>query len=309
MSSRAVHHADRDRRDRGDGPGSRGRPARRPRCRTTASSAEYLFDLASGASVPNTARVRRSGRPPCATCRHPTGPARRSPCAAAPRPRPATGSSCPTSILAGQAVGDRRRRGQGLRGDAERLPLPLEHRQRVLRDRVLLRLAQLRLRPVAARRASSPPVSSSSCSRGSCGVTANQWVNVASVVDGAAGTASLYIDGVRIAHGSVGATPAERRRPVAEHHRPRAVARPALPGRALVLPRVRPGAVGGRGRRRSRRPTPRCTPPSCRRRRRRSSPRSTSPIARPRRHRPAHLERPGHLDLEQPRGRRRPAAS
>ncbi len=44
---------------------------------------------------------------------------------------------------------------------------------------------------------------------GSCGVTANRWVNVTSVVDGAAGTASLYIDGVRVAHGSVAATPAD----------------------------------------------------------------------------------------------------
>lgn len=44
---------------------------------------------------------------------------------------------------------------------------------------------------------------------GSCGLTANTWVNVTSVVDGAAGTASLYIDGVRVAHGSVGATPAD----------------------------------------------------------------------------------------------------
>ena len=43
---------------------------------------------------------------------------------------------------------------------------------------------------------------------GSCGVTANQWVNVTSVLDGAAGTASLYIDGVRTAHGSVDFTPA-----------------------------------------------------------------------------------------------------
>ncbi|KQZ85107.1 hypothetical protein ASD56_01695 [Microbacterium sp. Root166] len=44
---------------------------------------------------------------------------------------------------------------------------------------------------------------------GSCGVTANQWVNVTSVVDGATGTASLYIDGVRVAQGSVAATPAD----------------------------------------------------------------------------------------------------
>lgn len=44
---------------------------------------------------------------------------------------------------------------------------------------------------------------------GACGLTANTWVNVASVVDGAAGTASLYLDGVRIAHGAVGATPAD----------------------------------------------------------------------------------------------------
>lgn len=44
---------------------------------------------------------------------------------------------------------------------------------------------------------------------GSCGLTANTWVNVTSVVDGAAGTASLYINGVRAAHGNVGATPAD----------------------------------------------------------------------------------------------------
>ena len=43
---------------------------------------------------------------------------------------------------------------------------------------------------------------------GSCGVTANQWVNVTTVLDGAAGTASLYINGVRTAHGDVGFTPA-----------------------------------------------------------------------------------------------------
>lgn len=43
---------------------------------------------------------------------------------------------------------------------------------------------------------------------GSCGVTANQWVNVTSVIDGTAGTASLYINGVRTAHGTVGFTPA-----------------------------------------------------------------------------------------------------
>nr|BFF10140.1 hypothetical protein GCM10025699_14430 [Microbacterium flavescens] len=44
---------------------------------------------------------------------------------------------------------------------------------------------------------------------GSCGLTANTWVNVTSVVDGAAGTASLYINGARVGHGSVGATPAD----------------------------------------------------------------------------------------------------
>jgi GH43 family beta-xylosidase len=44
---------------------------------------------------------------------------------------------------------------------------------------------------------------------GSCGVAANQWVNVTSVLDGAARTGSLYIDGVRVAHGSVAATPAD----------------------------------------------------------------------------------------------------
>ncbi|MCW3493422.1 family 43 glycosylhydrolase [Microbacterium sp. SSM24] len=42
---------------------------------------------------------------------------------------------------------------------------------------------------------------------GSCGLTANTWVNVTTVVDGAAGTASLFIDGVRTAHGAIGATP------------------------------------------------------------------------------------------------------
>jgi GH43 family beta-xylosidase len=44
---------------------------------------------------------------------------------------------------------------------------------------------------------------------GSCGVTANQWVNVTSVVDGAAGTASLYLDGVRVANGAIDRTPAD----------------------------------------------------------------------------------------------------
>ncbi|MDY0908612.1 LamG-like jellyroll fold domain-containing protein [Microbacterium sp. CFBP9034] len=44
---------------------------------------------------------------------------------------------------------------------------------------------------------------------GSCGITANQWVNVASVVDGAAGTASLYIDGTRVAHGPMEFSPAD----------------------------------------------------------------------------------------------------
>lgn len=44
---------------------------------------------------------------------------------------------------------------------------------------------------------------------GSCGVTANQWVNVTSVIDGAAGTASLYINGVRTAQGNVAYTPAD----------------------------------------------------------------------------------------------------
>ncbi|MBO1752078.1 family 43 glycosylhydrolase [Actinotalea sp. BY-33] len=43
---------------------------------------------------------------------------------------------------------------------------------------------------------------------GTCGVTANQWVSVASVVD-ADGTASLYLDGVLAAQGAVAATPAD----------------------------------------------------------------------------------------------------
>lgn len=45
----------------------------------------------------------------------------------------------------------------------------------------------------------------------SCGITANQWVNVASVVDGATGRASLYLDGVRVADGAVDRTPADVR--------------------------------------------------------------------------------------------------
>ncbi|MEE6295385.1 LamG-like jellyroll fold domain-containing protein [Georgenia wangjunii] len=44
---------------------------------------------------------------------------------------------------------------------------------------------------------------------GSCGLVANQWVNVTTVVDGAAGTASLYLDGVRVASGAVPFTPAD----------------------------------------------------------------------------------------------------
>lgn len=44
---------------------------------------------------------------------------------------------------------------------------------------------------------------------GSCGVTANQWVNVTSVIDGATGIASLYLDGVRVGQGAVRATPAD----------------------------------------------------------------------------------------------------
>lgn len=43
---------------------------------------------------------------------------------------------------------------------------------------------------------------------GSCGLTADQWVNVTSVVDGAAGTASLYLNGIRVANGAVDRTPA-----------------------------------------------------------------------------------------------------
>lgn len=43
---------------------------------------------------------------------------------------------------------------------------------------------------------------------GSCGIAANEWVNVTSVIDGTTGTASLYINGVRTAHGDVGFTPA-----------------------------------------------------------------------------------------------------
>ncbi|WP_168197205.1 family 43 glycosylhydrolase [Agromyces laixinhei] len=43
----------------------------------------------------------------------------------------------------------------------------------------------------------------------SCGVMADQWVNVVSVVDGATGTASLYLDGVPAGSGPVGSTPAD----------------------------------------------------------------------------------------------------
>ncbi|MFC3689309.1 family 43 glycosylhydrolase [Aquipuribacter hungaricus] len=42
-----------------------------------------------------------------------------------------------------------------------------------------------------------------------CGVTADQWVNVTAVVDGAAGTAALYLDGARVAQGPVDRTPAD----------------------------------------------------------------------------------------------------
>ncbi|MBB3157843.1 GH43 family beta-xylosidase [Microbacterium proteolyticum] len=45
----------------------------------------------------------------------------------------------------------------------------------------------------------------------SCGVAADQWVNVASVVDGAAGRASLYLDGVRVADAAIDRTPADVR--------------------------------------------------------------------------------------------------
>jgi len=43
---------------------------------------------------------------------------------------------------------------------------------------------------------------------GSCGVTADRWTNVTTVIDGAADTASLYIDGLRVAHGAMPASPA-----------------------------------------------------------------------------------------------------
>lgn len=44
---------------------------------------------------------------------------------------------------------------------------------------------------------------------GSCGVAADQWVNVASVVDDSTGRASLYLDGVRVADAAVDRTPAD----------------------------------------------------------------------------------------------------
>ncbi|WP_137845851.1 LamG-like jellyroll fold domain-containing protein [Microbacterium sp. 2FI] len=46
-------------------------------------------------------------------------------------------------------------------------------------------------------------------SSSSCGITAGQWVNVASVVDGAAGTASLFLNGTRVAHGPMEFTPGD----------------------------------------------------------------------------------------------------
>ncbi|MET2010676.1 family 43 glycosylhydrolase [Microbacterium chocolatum] len=46
-------------------------------------------------------------------------------------------------------------------------------------------------------------------SRGSCGVGADEWVNVASVVDGDTGRAALYLDGVRVAEGAMIGTPAD----------------------------------------------------------------------------------------------------
>lgn len=44
---------------------------------------------------------------------------------------------------------------------------------------------------------------------GSCSITANRWVSVAAVYDGANKTGSLYIDGVQVAHGAIPATPAD----------------------------------------------------------------------------------------------------
>lgn len=46
-------------------------------------------------------------------------------------------------------------------------------------------------------------------SSGSCGVAADEWVNVASVIDGDAGRAALYLDGIRVAEGAMAGTPAD----------------------------------------------------------------------------------------------------
>lgn len=43
----------------------------------------------------------------------------------------------------------------------------------------------------------------------SCGISADRWLSVASVIDGDAGTATLYIDGVQVASGAVPYTPAD----------------------------------------------------------------------------------------------------
>lgn len=43
----------------------------------------------------------------------------------------------------------------------------------------------------------------------SCGAAADQWVNVATVIDSATGRAGLYLDGVRVAEGAVDRTPAD----------------------------------------------------------------------------------------------------
>ncbi len=141
---------------------------------------------------------------------------------------------------------------------------------------------------------------------GSCGVTANQWVNVASVVDGARRHARRCTSTACASPRARSAgTPANVVGPVAEHHRARAVARPPLPGRALVVPRLR--ACAGR---RPRSPRSRLADAEAHADRaagpgaaaaQRTPDRRTSDEHR---HRPAHGERPRHVDLERPGGGR-----
>lgn len=81
----------------------------------------------------------------------------------------------------------------------------------------------------------------------SCVAKADQWLSVTATIDGTA--AKLYIDGHAggIRH-RAGQT-VQRQGPVAQHHRPFAVARQPVQGRGLELPRIRCRAHRRSGRR------------------------------------------------------------